>query len=170
MEWERQHAVCTLVIEVERRGPAERREQRVGGKRPRRHVQESFREFKGFRSFIGIESKHEVGLYVWYVLQDQVDVFGYLPDLVNPQPCACLRLSAQIEPRFDTGQQSFEPVTFEPLKVWFRKKGQTAFSNELDAARRHGFLNRVHVVVELDSKIGIVPGYNRSPELLLQKP
>src|SRR3990172_2073 len=165
-----QHAVCPLVTEIECRGPAERGEQRIGRKRARRHLQESFREFKGFRPFVAIQPQYEVGLYVRYVPQNQIHVFGYMPDFVHPLPCACLRLVAQVEPRLNAGQDGFETIALEALKVRFRKKGETAFGDEVDTAWRHGLLNHVEVVVESDPEIGIVPAYKRSPKLLQPEP
>src|ERR1019366_4175620 len=44
VEWEGEHAVGSLVIQVERRGPAECGEQRIGRKSPWSHLQESLGE------------------------------------------------------------------------------------------------------------------------------
>jgi hypothetical protein len=59
--------------------------------------------------------------------------------------------------------------------VRFGKQGQTAFSDEVDAAGRDRVLDHVQVVVEADSKIGIVPGYQgpfepgqQEPEILAE--
>src|SRR5215831_10733156 len=101
MEWKGQDAFCTLIIRVERGGAAERCEQRIAGKCARRQVQKSFCELKGFCPFVSIESKHEVGLYVRYVAQDQIDVFGYLADFIHPPLCAGLGLVAHVEPRLN---------------------------------------------------------------------
>jgi hypothetical protein len=103
-----QHAVGSLVIQVERRGPAECGEQRIGRKGPRGHVQESLGEFKRIGPFVGIESQHEVGLDVGYVLQDQIDVFGHLANFGHPEQRAGLRFVAQGEPGFNAGKDAFE--------------------------------------------------------------
>jgi hypothetical protein len=79
MERKGQHAIGTLVIQVEWRSAAERREHRVSRKCARRQVQKSFREFKGFRPFVGIESQHEVGLYVGYVPPTRLTPPAYSP-------------------------------------------------------------------------------------------
>ena len=49
MEWEGQHPLGALVIQIERCGAPERRQQRVAGERARRQAQESFCEFKRLR-------------------------------------------------------------------------------------------------------------------------
>src|SRR5690242_1608159 len=94
MKWKGQYAVRTLVIQVERSGAAERCEQRITRKGARREVQKSFREFKGFRAFVAIESQHEVGLYIRYVTQDQIYVLGHLAYFIHPQLRTGLRLVA----------------------------------------------------------------------------
>src|ERR1017187_9042553 len=170
VERERQHAVFALIIQIERRGPAERREQRVGGERARRQVQKPLGQFKGLRPFVGIESHDEVGLYVRYVLENQIDVFGYLTNFVHALQRARFGLAAQFEPRLDSGQDGLESIALETLQVRFREQRQTAFGGEIDTARRHGVLDHIQVVVESDAEIGIVPGYQRLLELRQQEP
>src|ERR1019366_4957946 len=167
---ERQHAVFALIIQIERRGPAERREQRIGGERARRQVQKSLGQFKGLRPFVGIESHDEVGLYVWYVLKNQIHVFGYLANLIHPLQRARFRLATQFKPRLDSGQDGLESIALETLQMRFREQRQAAFSGEVDTARRHGVLDHIQVVVESDAEIGIVPCYQRPLELRQQEP
>ena len=92
-----------------------------------------------------------------------------MPDFFHPLHRTGLRFVAQVIPRLDSGQDGLEPVSFEPFQVRLRQERQTALGDEIDAAGRHGLLDCVHVVVESDTKVRIVPAYTRPPELPQEK-
>ena len=67
-------------------------------------------ELERFRPFIRIQPQYEVGLYVWNVSEDHVDVFGDLLDFIRAFHVAGLRFVAQVVPRLNARQQCFEPI------------------------------------------------------------
>ena len=95
---ERQDSIFALVVQVERRGAAKRRQQRVAGKCAGSQIEKPLGQLEWLRTVVGIKAKDEVGLYVGDVTQNQVHVVGYLANFVHSLQGAGLRLAPQIEP------------------------------------------------------------------------
>jgi hypothetical protein len=88
-------------------------------------------------------------------------VLGDLLDLVHSRVRARLGLVAQGEPGFDPGKDGLEAVLLEALEVGLGEQGQAALGDEVDAVSGHDRLDGVHVVVEPDPEVGVVPGHPR---------
>ena len=95
MKRERKDSLFPLVSQVERRCLAERRQERIARKSARRPIDEPLRQLERFIPLVRIEAEHEVGLQVGNVLEDHIDVFGDLFDLLQARLLPRLRLVAE---------------------------------------------------------------------------
>ena len=164
VEREREHPAGALVIQIHRRRPAEGREQRVRRERARRQIDELLGQLERLRPHVAIQPHHEVGLDVGDVAQDHVHVLGDLQDLVHPGP-AGLRLVAQIVPGLDARKDRLEAVLAQPLEVLLGQQRQAALGDVPHPALRHRGLDRLHVIVEPDPEVGVVPAHDRVLDL-----
>ena len=97
-------------------------------------------------------------------------MFRNLANLGHAEQAAGLGFFPRANQDSMPGKTRFEGIAFEPSEMRFGKEGETAFGDEVDAAGRNSVLDHVQIVVEADSKIGIVPGNQRPFEPGQKKP
>src|ERR1700733_9550148 len=90
--------------------------------------------------------------------------------LAIPTNAPVFDLSPRVNQDSMPGRTPLNELRLSRFEVGFGKQRQTAFGDEVDAAGRYRVLDHVQVVVEADSKIGIVPGYQGPLEPGQQEP